>query len=719
MSTLFRRLRQISRSLLQRRAVQVAAVVTLQCLMAGGVALADSGLSRVNGDVDDAERILLGGHLSPKARPQLDAGIVPGSMAMSKMQLVFKRSSAQEHSLQALLADQQNKSSPRYHKWVTPTQFGAQFGASDRDMASASAWLRSQGFTVSAIPAGHGYLPFAGTAAQAQHAFQTELHFFNVNDEQHFAPVSDPSIPAAFQDLIQAVAGLNDFHPKPNSSVRRGNADPAYNAANGNHLVVPADVATLYNFTPLYGYGITGTGVNVAIAAESDIDPNVARQYWSAVGADHNQRLYSIAVPSNVGGTDPGQTNDGSETEAYLDVEIVGGLAPGAQIVLVRDTSARSAAQYAIEQNIAPVLSISFGSCEHDLGSDGNAIVESAYQQAAAQGITVLVSSGDQGIATCDSSLAFKAGDAVVSGLSVNGLASTPYNVAVGGTDFNPSYAQNWSARNNSFTQSSAQSYIAEDVWNDSCANPIEVARYGAQSAFAFCNSQAAVEAGLNKIAGSGGGLSGCSVQTASGRCQSGYPQPAWQLGVYGSAAYGTRAMPDVALLADNWVVCDQTVVCSPTTGAAVVLQGTSAAAPTMAAITALLEQISGAQGNLNPLLYYFGASDYGSPQQPNLLGLYACSANFGAQVGTACVFHDVSAGSIAQPCNVDQYTGAPGGSTPVGTCVYRRGDALGVVELNGVQVYAAGTGYDLASGLGSLNATNFVAFSYYLENEP
>jgi subtilase family serine protease len=694
----------------------MAAIVTLQCSMASAVALADSGLSRVNGNVDDAERIVLGGHLSPKARPQLDAGAVPGSLAMSKMQLVFKRSSAQDQSLQALLADQQDKNSPRYHKWVSPTQFGAQFGASDRDIASASAWLRSQGFTVGAIPAGHGYLPFAGTAAQAQHAFQTELHFFNVNDEQHFAPVLDPSIPAALQDLVQAVAGLNDFHAKPNSSVRRGSVDPSFNTGNGGHLVVPADIATLYNFKPLYGYGITGTGVNVAIAAESDIDPNVARQYWSAVGVNHNQRLYSIAVPSNVGGTDPGQTNDGNETEAYLDVEIVGGLAPGAQIVLVRDTSARAAAQYAIEENIAPVLNISFGSCEHDLGSDGNAIVESAYQQAAAQGITVLVSSGDQGIATCDSSLGFKAGDAVVSGLSVNGLASTPYNVAVGGTDFNPIYAQNWAARNNSFSLSSAQSYIAEDVWNNSCANPIAVERYGAQSAFAFCNSQTAVEAGLNKIAGGGGGLSGCTVQTASGRCQSGYPQPAWQMGIYGSAAYGARAMPDVALLADNWLVCDQSVPCSPATGGDVILQGTSAAAPTMAAITALLDQIAGSQGNLNPLLYYFGGLDYGSPQQPNLLGLYLCSANFGAQVAPICVFRDVSAGSIAQPCNVDQYTGASGGSAPLGTCVYRTGDALGVVEINGVQVYAAASGYDLASGLGSLNATNFVAFSYYLE---
>ncbi len=700
----------------RRLRIQAAVALALQCSIAGAVNIANDS-SMVNQAVDESQRITMAGHLKPQARPEADAGRVDDSMPMAHMQFVFRHSREQHKALRNLLAEQNDKSSRNYHKWLTPAQYGDQFGASDNDIAVASAWLTSKGFTVGAVPAGRAYLPFSGNAAQAQEAFRTEVHYFNVGGRRHFAPASNPSIPAALGNLVIAVSGLNDFQPKPNFSVRQTGARPDFTTVNGGHHVVPGDLANIYNLNPLYHNGINGTGVTVAIAAQSDVDLTVTSAYWAATGATPSPSLISIPVPADQGGVDPGQTNDGNETEAYLDTELVGGLAPAATIVLVRDQSAVYAAQYAVESLIAPVLNISFGACEHDLGTDGNSQVAAIYQQAAAEGITVVVSSGDQGIATCDTPLGFTPGQGVVTGLSVNGLASTPYNVAVGGTDFNLTQPQAWSAYNDPTTLASAQGYIPEDVWNISCANPDYVSYTGAGSAEALCNSQTAADYGLNEIGGSGGGLSGCSFLSADGACAGGYTRPSWQQGVYGIQASYTRTMPDVALLADDFLVCDQELACDPNNGGYVVLQGTSGAAPTLAAMVALANQVSGPQGNLNPLLYALAGSQYGTPDAPNLDAIFACNAGNGTAIGPNCIFNDVTSGSNAQPCSVDQYTGAPLGSFPMGSCFSRPGDTLGTVQLNGADVFPAAYGYDAATGLGSLNASNFVIATYELEH--
>jgi subtilase family serine protease len=710
---------RISDSFLGRQGLRLAVALAIQFSIAGvaGAATYHNGTSLVRQTIDESQRVSMAGHLKPQARPEADAGMVSSSMSMSQMQLVFRRSPAQNRALRGLLAEQNDRNSSNYHQWVTPAQFGAQFGASDSDIAAAAAWLSSKGFKVGSVPAGHTYLPFSGNASQAQDAFQTEVHYFNVGNRKHFAPISNPSIPVALGDLVAAIGGLNDFQPKPNVSVKHTGAQADFTTVDGDHHVVPGDIAAIYNLNTLYQSGINGAGVTVAIAAQSDVDPTVTQAYWTATGAAPSPLLISIPVPADQGGVDPGQTNDGNETEAYLDTELVGGLAPAATIVLVRDQSAVYAAQYAVESNLAPVLNISFGACEHDLGNDGNSQVAAIYQQAAAEGITVVVSSGDQGVATCDTPLAFTSGQGVVTGLSVNGLASTPFNVAVGGTDFNLTQPQNWSANNDPVTLASAQSYIPEDVWNTSCANPDYVSYLGEPSAEAFCNSQTASDLGLNEIGGGGGGLSGCAFLSSDGACVGGYPQPVWQQGVYGISATGTRSVPDIALLADDFLVCDQEQACDPNNSGYVVLQGTSGAAPTMAAMVALADQLSGPQGNLNPLLYALGSAQYGTADAPNQDSLNACNASNGAGIGSNCIFNDVTAGSTAQPCSVDEYTGAPSGSLPLGSCFSQPGDALGTVQLNGVDVFPAAYGYDLATGLGSLNGSNFVIATYQIEH--
>jgi subtilase family serine protease len=712
------------------RVFRLVAVIVLPCAVAGAATVGNSGDPLISSAVDETQRITLSGHVHPMARAALDAGEVSSSLAMSELQLIFKRSETQQRNLQKLLTDQQDRTSPRYRKWLTPTQFGARFGAGGHDIAIASAWLKSQGFTVGAVPSGRGYLPFAGTAGQVETAFQTKIHSFNLDSEQHYAAVANPTIPAAFQNLVVAVAGLHDFHPRP--TVRSGRdlspARPAYDDGNGNFYVLPADVATIYGFNPAYAAGIKGAGIAIAVAAQSDIQSALAMQYWTSVGVNQSQQITSMAVPRSAGGNDPGQTNDGNETEAYLDVEIIGGLAPAAQILLVRDTSASSAAAYAIDQNLAPVLNISFAECEYQLGTAGNAQVQTTYQQAAAQGITVIVASGDAGIAQCDADVAATPaqGDTVLTGLSISGLTSTPYNLSVGGTDFNVLLAQNWATSNAPGTLSSAQSYIPEAVWNFSCANPIYVQALSQASALALCNSQLAVTDELDVIEGGGGGISGCSTLATSGDCQSGYPQPSWQSGVAGIESYGARAIPDVSMLANLWVVCDQTVAtCAPSGDQGfIALAGTSAAAPTMAAVVGLLNQSLGGdtnarQGNIGPLLYSLASVEYGSTQSPNTSSLSSCNASNGQNIGANCLFNDITAGSDAQPCSVANYTGAPTGSTPIATCVSSSGGTYGIVELSGTPAYAAGSGYDLATGLGSVNTNNLLVAALGLQVPP
>jgi subtilase family serine protease len=690
----------------------------LLCCAVGSATFGGSGSSQVSGVLDNSQRVMLTGHVSALARAGVDAGEVSPSLQLSELQLVFKRTPTQSKALETLLANQQDRASSQFHRWLTPAQFGARFGVSDRDLASAAAWLRSEGFTVGNVSQGRGYLPFAGTASQVESAFQTQIHGFDVDGERHYAAISDPAVPAAFRDLIGAIGGLHDFYPKPGSRVVQ---HPQYTPGNNELFAVPADVATAYNFTALYQAGINGSGTVIAVVGQSDIQSSVLTQYWNAVGVAQSQQFSSMSVPSSAGGSDPGITNDSNETEAYLDTEVIGALAPAAQIILVRDRNSNTAAQYAIDQNLAPVLNISFGSCEFLNGTAGNAQIQSMYQQAVSQGITVLVATADAGVAACDDGIRGKAGDGAVHGLSVNGVASTPYNVAVGGTDWNPTLPEDVSSTNAPGTLATVQGYLPEMVWNSSCANPVYVTLFSATSALSLCNGQTAVTDGLNEVIGAGGGLSNCSTLTAGGTCQSGYAQPSWQTGVTGIQNFGARAVPDVSLLAGpRWVVCDQSVTtCAPSgTSGFVRLEGTSAAAPVMSAIVGLLNEAvggaNGKQGNLNPQLYALAKVEYG-----NTTTLSSCNSNNGQNIGTACVFNDITVGSNSQPCSASGFTGAQSGSTPAATCASGSGDTFGIIELNGAPVYAAASGYDLASGLGSLNAGNFVGAVFGLQVPP
>lgn len=669
----------------------------------------------------------LPGHVNALAQARFDLGEAPDSLPIPGLELVLAKTPAQEQALEALIEAQQDPKSPQYHRWLTPAQYGERFGASDAAIAALSGWLKSSGFTIDTLPASRAHLNFHGSKAQVEAAFRTRIHLFDVQGERHFANVSAPLLPAALAPLITEVSGLHNFYPKPGVrsrpmralGVRSGAAihptpDTTYDSGQEN-WVGPTDFAIMYNLLPLYRQSITGTGVTIAIAAESDIDTTISDAYWTGFGLTPLAAPQFTSVFAPINGTDPGETKDPAETEAFLDVELAGGLAQGANIVLVRNSNAYYSAQYVIDQNLAGILSISFGLCENTLGAS-NGSVNSLFEQAATAGITVIVATGDNGVAGCDDTVGMQ-GDVSSSGFAVSGIASTPYDLAVGGTDFDPSQPQAWATSNASGTLANAEGHIPEMVWNDTCANPIFAKLLGYTTA-TFCNT-ATLNGSANpfiEVFGSNSGQSSC-LSTSNNACQGGYPQPSWQKGVYGIQGLNTRAVPDVAMTASAWVICSyDTPSCDPTSETNVdFAAGTSAAAPSVAAIIALLDQTQesatsadGRQGLINPLLYKLATAEYGTSQTPNASLLSACSASLGVNIGSQCVFYNVVAGSSATPCATSSYSAT--GSSPASTCAASSGDATGIMELGGTAEYGASAGFNLAAGLGSINATELVA---------
>ena len=666
---------------------------------------------------------MLKGNTHPLARPEFDLGTASATLPMQRMLLVLKRSPEQESALRQLLDNQQDKSSPSYHKWLTPEDYGKQFGPTDTDLQTITAWLQSHGFQTGATK-GRTVLEFSGSASQVQEAFHTTIHKYLVNGEQHWANASDPQIPTALTPAIAGVASLNNF-PRKAMNIPLGKfhrdkatgrlkpAKPEYtfplgcvedNFENGFcfYGVGPYDFATIYNVLPLWNANINGTGQTIAIVGESNINSQDVADFRTLFGLP--AQTIANGNPLNVilNGPDPGIQGD--ESEADIDVTWSGAVAPNATIDFVVSESTETtsgvdlSAVYIIENNLAPVMSESYGECELGIGTTGNQFYSTLWQQASAQGITVFISAGDGGAAGCDN---FDAAPpyAAKFGLQVSGYASTPYNVAVGGTDFNDlnNPSTYWSTNNNSTTQASALSYIPEMPWNDSCTNPLFGPSLGySSSAEANCNNPyldgANGQADVIDTVGGSGGASNCTTPTGSSpsNCAGGYSKPSWQTGT-GVPPDGKRDLPDVSLFASNGFVNSAYIICqSDQTNGGCNLQseefllfgGTSVSSPAFAGIMALVnQQTESRQGNANYVFYKLAAKDTLS------------SCNSSSSPASTCIFNDITYGTNAVPC----VAGSP-------NCTTSAGDKYGV--LTG---YNAGTGYDQATGLGSVNANNLV----------
>ena len=536
------------------------------------------------------------------------------------------------------------------------------------------------------IPASKQLVIFSGTAGGVSDTFHASIHRFQVDGVGHFANVVDPQIPSSLAAIVGGVVSLHDFRRAPATAARRAlGSSPQWNL-NGAHYLFPADFATIYNLNPLYSAGTTGAGVAIAIAGRSNIRPSDVAAFRSSAALEAR----SPAVILD--GTDPGLVTV-DQDEATLDVEWAGAAAPAANVKLVASASTAAtdgidlSAQYIVNHALAPVLSVSYGSCEQQMGASELAFYSNLWQQAAAEGITVLVASGDSGAAGCNSG-----SDATASEAGVNGLCSSPYSTCVGGTQFNEGSnpGQFWADVNKS-NRSSAMGYIPEVVWNESGAN------------------------GGAWLWASGGGASRV------------YEQPAWQQNVVGSsAANGMRGVPDVSLAAamhDGYIVFEN--------GVNWVVSGTSAGAPSMAGVIALVVQANGggAQGNANPTLYRlanaspsaFHSTESGTNSVPGVAGFYATGNAYNLATGLGSVDAAVLVGSwessAAPPTlTLDAVPGPitlpQGGSISVRLVVTAGGSFAGTVTLSlsglpaGVSAVWSSNPVSPQAGIGSVALT-------------
>ena len=669
--------------------------------------------ARITQAIDEKNLVSLKGNVHPLARAEFDQGPISDAEPLHRMLLLLQRSPVQEAALESLLDAQQDKSSPSYHQWLTPAQFGQQFGPADADIQTVTNWLQSHGFQVTNVTAGRTLIEFSGTAAQVRSAFHTEMHTYKVNGETHIANASDPQIPAALAPVVAGPVSLNNFpirsHLRQLGTFRRMKGSslaqpldkPLYTFPGctpaGCFGLGPADFATIYDSAPLLAGTpkIDGTGQTIAIVGESEIDPTDVTEFQTMFGLPQNFSASNIIV----NGADPGI--NGSEGESDLDVQWSGAVAPGATIKFVTSQPTETTAGiilsaiYIVENNLAGIMSESFGECEQRIGTL-NQFHNALWEQAAAQGITVILSAGDGGSAGCDN---FDTATSATMGLGVSGFASTPFNVAVGGTDFDEvnRWSQYWSSTNNSTNQSSALSYIPEIPWNQTCA----------QLGITGCNGNPP-NGSLNIVAGSGG------VSTL-------YGKPLWQSGV-GVPTDGHRDLPDVSLFASAgfdgsfYIICQKDVAGFGTCNLddlGVTFQGvggTSASAPAFAGIMVLVNQAQATaqnpaprQGNANYVLYQlFKMQTNANP---------ALNCNSSATPSTSCTFYDVTRGNSALPGGVGTNSvpctpASPNCSSNLAT------ETNGVlVSLPGssTEAYTVTNGYDLATGLGSINIANLV----------
>ncbi len=686
--------------------------------------------SRIIEPVDDAHVTTLSGNIHPLARPEFDQGALADATPLRRIVLLLQRSPEQETALQQLIDLQQDRSSSTYHQWLTPENFGAAFGPSDRDLSTVTAWLAGHGFSGIKVNAARTLIEFNGTVGTVHAAFRTSMHRYDVRGEKRFANDSDPAIPSSLAPVIAGIASLNNF-PRRAASHRVGNfrhdtatnatvrlpdqlqtgPKPAFTMNNGttSYGLTPYDFATIYNVLPLWNAStpIDGTGQTIAIVGQTDINPADFVNFRKLF----NLPLGNTATPTGTqylniiyNGPNPGVTTD--EGEADIDTQWSGAVAKGATIdyVVSEGTEVTQgtdlSAIYIVDNNLAPVMSYSYGQCELFLGNSGNAFYKTLWQQAAAQGITVLLSAGDSGAAGCDTAGV----EGASGGIAINGLGSTPYNISVGGTDFYmPSGGTAfWNPTNSVTTEASAKGYIPETPWNESCTNSTFNASrtFSGQTPEQVCNSATAASDGLLSVVGAGGGPSACTQSNGSSAssCRAGYSKPSWQTGL-GVPADGVRDTPDVSLFASAgffgafYIVCQQSTnsdgqpcnLSAPSYDFAG-YGGTSVSSPAFAGILSLVNQKTGSrQGNANYVLYNLAS-------QQTKAGT-ACSSIIGTPAA-GCVFNDVTTDTISMPC----LKGTP-------NCVVTNSsDRYGV--LSG---YGSNAGYDLATGLGSVNAANLV----------
>ena len=684
-------------------------------------------------EIDENPRVVLAGNTRPEARREHDRGRVPDDFPLEHMLLQLRRPPELQQEFDAYVESLSQGKSANFHQWLSPTQVGENYGLSDKDLRRIEHWLKSHGFRVNFVYPNRVVMDISATARELREAMHVEIHFLEVRGEMHFANVNDPEIPQALAPAIIGIASIHDFKPH---AMWHPMTHPAYSDPSGNFDLVPADLAEIYNLNPVFNAGITGAGQTLVVVEDSDpyTPPGMTDSAdWTTFVTKFDLAKYGGSVMTthpNVAGqpncSDPGVNPDDGEVE--LDMQYATAAAPGASIIVATCGTA-SGVLIAIENVVASnphpyIMSVSYGECESQLTAAGNAAFFSAYQTAASEGISVFVASGDQAAASCDAAATPPPGAA--NGITISGIASTPFNVAVGGTDyidtFNGANATYWSATN-SATLQSAMGYVPEIPWNNSCGSVLlaifvngSPVTYG--SGGGFCSS--VFGPSFQTIGGGSGGPSGCATgvpsaaNQVSGTC-AGYAKPVWQSGLFGNPNDGVRDIPDVSLFAANgtwghfYVFCytDPTPMqggasCSavpdPNTGSWSGAGGTSFASPIMAGVQALVNQRTHAltisptpgQGNPNPIYYAIAKSEYGAGGNPNCNSSAQPVPPIPRGLQTSCVFYDVRQGDN----NVNCTFGTP---NCFGATAGNSDGVLSTGSISGLTVMAGGSGYTSA----------------------
>ncbi len=732
--------------------------------------------------IDARSLTVLGGGLSPLANQKTDRGMVADDLPLEHIQLGLKRAPEVQKAFDTLVEELHTPGSANYHRWLTPEEVGRNFGPAESDIRKLTGWLEAEGFKVNFVMQSGMVVDFTGDAGKVREAFHTEIHNIQMHDgRKYVAAMSEPRMPAAFRDLVGGFPSLSSMPPKPSSRVeatvrinpqtggvrsltdREGktsvNPNPEFNftcpaslcgASKFFWAVGPQDFYVIYNENSLLTASINGTGQTIAVLEESDINTADVTTFRTAFNVTPNTPLLTVQHGSgSITCNAPGKLNTATDQEEWvgdIDAEWAGAVAPGATVLYESCQSTGTTAgvllssEAVVDNNLAVSATLTYEIAEPLMGTSGyttwgaETLWTNLWEQAAAQGMTVVVASGDTGIAAEDAYLNDEYLNNAYSyyGPTVNGLGATAYNVSAGGTDFQDIFngdegdstygsAAYWSASNGTGGVT-AKSYIPETVWNGNCAGSLYAFTngYSGSTLAGDCGSDYSLEPGL------WGGGGGPSANIA---------QPSWQSGVYGVSqnnTSGKRGTPDIAMFASSGIwghtlmFCDSDAwsggsdsstayPCTYTSATDASVQaagGTAFSAAEMAAIIALVAQKTGErQGQADYVLYGMAANEYGtSSYKTGCIGSgtttntgTTASANFPPT--SSCVFNDITTGNNDVPC---QHSG----THALSTCYVTAGKTYGVVSTSSTTLsplYPSTEGWDYTTGLGSVNVANLV----------
>jgi subtilase family serine protease len=686
---------------------------------------------------------------------------VDASMPMKHLQLVLRPSVVRAAQLQALISQQHDPSSARFHQWLTPQQYGQAFGVADSDIAAATAWLTAQGFKVNGVYPNRTQIDFSGTAGQVNLAFHTREAHYRIDGENHIANATDISVPTALRPVVSGVLGLNDLHPQAQhvaAKVGTWNAakhrfalkqtaatptaskpDPmAVTFDGGTRGLVPDDMVAMYGIAKIRANGVVGKGITIAVVEDGDMVPadwtNFVSQFnLGSYGGTFKQFQPQIGTMNNCLDEDTLYGYQDDYTETLLDAEWSTAIAPGAniQVATCSDYDASGnpvngnffggvymAANNLINGDVRPdIISASYGFGETKVDSASKAAIDAMWAQADAEGISVFVSSGDSGTNPSFNGRLIN-GD----GIDANAFATSSNVTAVGGTDTADvldGTTSKYFSTTPGASYGTALGYVPEIPWNESCGNGVaaKVMYGGFSSAPAFCQFLLNFDQDgyyLSSEAGSGGPS---SVDR----------KPAWQRTIYNAPKDQSRDVPDVALFAGSYgnatfaVICTSYYPCAPNFSTPTQLEGgTSLSAPMFAGIQALIDQgiamrgLPADQGNAAPTLYALAQQEYGGASGAVPATLAACNADNGNTGTSACVFHNVTRGSISTECLQEAPSLLTGHCYFFGTAAQGLAQ-IGLTSLSATQytpqtkAYSAQPGWSFAAGLGSVNSTNLL----------